>query len=88
MAIPSQAEFIAILTAGNDSNNAAAIRRGNVVGFFDNSEPKIQFAGEDTPREKIFTRLSENVVLGDRVFLLSAFGSWLYWKDYTESYEV
>ena len=88
MAIPTQTEFMEMLKSGNEGNSAPSMRRGVVTGFFPNGEPKIKFAGEDVPRDKIFTRLSPSVAVGDRVFLYPAFGSWIFWKDYTTSYEV
>jgi len=91
MAISTQAEFIEIfadMKKKQNQNNELSIVRGKVVDFFPNGEPKIQFAGEDTPRDKIYSRLSENIELGDTVFLIKAFNSWLYWKDYTKNYNT
>ena len=88
---PTKAEFIEIFFPKKDKDSQGKdliIVRGKVVDFFPNGEPKIQFAGEDTPRDKIYSRLSENIELGDTVFLIKAFNSWLYWKDCTKNYNT
>ena len=88
--IPEAGEFVrGFLRAAEEAAGVGLeIRRGLVAGFFPTGEPQIVMDGEDLPRDAVFTRLSAKPAVGARVFLIRAFGSWLYWVDQTGNYST
>ena len=92
MSIPEAHELVNSLagmvqkTVGMDQRGP--YRRGVIAAVFANGEPQIHVDGEQDPRDIVYTRLSPAFEVGDRVFLFQVFGSWMYWVDYTTSYDA